>query len=109
MLAGHDSTPVGHCFASAAAFRLSKRTVCPRARISVTAACPTTPVPPVTNTFIGNVPCIGLYRGRLGANRRDRLSFGLVLRLTRSPRIGGRGSCCPKPYRRSHCWRLPPA
>src|SRR4030081_1252380 len=96
MLAGQDSTPAAHCFASSATFRLSKRTVCPPARISVTAACPTTPVPPVTNTFIVNVPCIGGYTGRLGANRRDGPSLDLVPPLTTSPRIRGKGELLSK-------------
>src|SRR6476661_3192440 len=96
MVAGHGSTPACHCLASSAAFRLSKRTVCPPARISVTAACPTTPVPPVTNTFIFNVPSIAGYRGRLGASRRDGPSLDLVLRLTRSPRIRGKGELLSK-------------
>src|SRR5438270_739257 len=81
-LAGQDSTPDGHCLASCAAFRLSKRTECPAARISVTAACPMTPVPPVTNTFIVISSLLTLQYGQIGCQPRDRLRFDLVLRLT---------------------------
>src|SRR2546423_659067 len=80
MLAGHASTPSPYSAASSSTLRLNNRIEWPALRSSETAACPTTPVPPVTNTFIADCPLAGAQRssatsasarlrGRLGASR----------------------------------------
>src|SRR5205823_3671483 len=113
MFAGQYSTLSGHCFSSSAGVRLRRRTLCPCRTSSETAACPITPVPPVTNTFIAAILRSVQHRGRLGATyvrkfnkMSDRSSLGLVNSGDiKVPEPGGGESCCLKPFRHSRFLR----